>query len=111
MSKKQTSDKCTKDMMSHSAVCSFYPKSKITKCLKEASNIHTECVKGTPSGVSSGDTHSNNFPSSSRSSVAKHHSGSYTASNGDKYNNGKLTSFVSPTSGLRMTVRRPGPRG
>ena len=53
MSKNKT-DKCTKDMMSHSAVCAFYPKSKMTKCLREASQIHEKCV----SGVSSGDGYS-----------------------------------------------------
>ena len=58
MSNKETTDKCTRDMMSHSATCAFYPKNKITKCLKEASAIHTACV----TGVSSGDSHTSNFP-------------------------------------------------
>ena len=47
-------DKCTKDMMNHSTICAFYPKSKMTKCLREASQIHEKCV----SGVSSGDGYS-----------------------------------------------------
>jgi hypothetical protein len=109
MATKNKADHCTKEMMQHSMVCALYPKSKMTKCLKDASNIHTACSLG----VSSGDIHSNskNYPSSNDHNVAKHHSGDYVASNGDKYNNGKLVAFVSPSNGLSYTVRRPGPRG
>ena len=104
MSKTKNVDKCTKDMMEHSAICSFYPKGKITKCLKEATNIHKECV----TGVSSGDNYSRStYPSGSDSNHYKNYSGEYVASNGDVYNNGKLHSFVYD-NGLRYRVRRPG---
>ena len=45
------SDKCTRGMMGYSALCSLQPKSKISQCLKQASQYHIACV----SGVSSGD--------------------------------------------------------
>ena len=38
--------------------------------------------------------------------IAKVHSGNYTAPNGDRYNSGKLTAFVS--NGLRYRVTRVG---
>lgn len=102
-------DTCTRDMLTHSAVCIAYPKGKMTKCLKEADFIFKECVKET-SGVNAGDASSNQaYPTSNSSSMAAI---SYTgqASNGDIYNNGKLASFVYD-NGLRYRVRRPGPRG
>ena len=57
-SDKQKNDKkCVRDMINHSAICSFYPKNKITKCLREASQHFEACEK---SGVSSGDGYSLN---------------------------------------------------
>jgi len=52
MSKK--ADKCTREMMGYSALCALQPKSKISQCLKEASQYHAACVSGGVSGVSSG---------------------------------------------------------
>ena len=100
-------DKCTRDMITHSAVCSAYPKGKMTKCLKEADFVFKECVKQT-SGVNAGDASSSSYPTSNSSSMATVR---YTgqASNGDIYNNGQLASFVSD-NGMRYRVRRPGPR-
>jgi hypothetical protein len=100
-------DKCTRDMITHSAVCSAYPKGKTTKCLKEADFLFKECVKQT-SGVNAGDASSSSYPKSNSSSMAENR---YTgqASNGDIYNNGLLASFVSD-NGMRYRVRRPGPR-
>jgi hypothetical protein len=48
-------DKYTREMMGYSALCSLQPKSKISQCLKEASQYHEACVSGNVSGVSSGD--------------------------------------------------------
>ena len=48
------SDKCTREMMVYSALCTLQPKSKISQCLKEASQYHEICVSGDVSGVSSG---------------------------------------------------------
>ena len=48
------SDKCTREMIGYSALCSLQPKSKISQCLKEASQYHEACVSGGVSGVSSG---------------------------------------------------------
>jgi hypothetical protein len=45
-------DKCTREMMGYSTLCSLQPKSKISQCLKEASQYHTACVSGGVSGVS-----------------------------------------------------------
>ena len=58
MSKK--SDKCTREMMGYSARCTLQPKSKISSCLKEASQYHEICVRSSEktSGVSSGDSYS-----------------------------------------------------
>ena len=100
-------DKCTRDMITHSTVCSAYPKGKMTKCLKEADFVFKECVKQT-SGVNAGDASSSSYPTSNSSSMGTNR---YTgqASNGDIYNNGQLASFVSD-NGMRYRVRRPGPR-
>jgi hypothetical protein len=102
-------DKCTRDMITHSAVCAAYPKSKMTKCLRDADFIFKGCVKET-SGVNAGDAynHSSDFPAFNSSSAAQIR---YTgeALNGDVYNNGKLASFV--YEGVRYTNRRIGPRG
>ena len=99
-------DKCTRDMIAHSSVCSAYPKGKMTKCLKEADFIFKECVKET-SGVNAGEASSNQaYPTSNSSSMAANRYTGQT-SNGDIYNNGKLASFVHE-NGLRYTVRRPG---
>ena len=101
-------DKCTRDMITHSAVCSAYPKGKMTKCLKEADFVFKECVKQT-SGVNAGDASSSkSYPTANSSSMAANR---YTgqASNGNIYNNGELASFVSD-NGMRYSVRRPGPR-
>jgi len=46
-------DQCTREMMGYSALCTLQPKSKISQCLKEASQYHEACVSGV-SGVSSG---------------------------------------------------------
>ena len=78
MSKNKT-DKCTKDMMSHSAVCAFYPKSKMTKCLREASQIHEKCV----SGVSSGDGYSSHDTSVGASRYKKSDGRVYINSGGE----------------------------
>jgi hypothetical protein len=43
-------DKCTREMMGYSALCSLQPKSKISSCLKEASQYHVACVSGVSSG-------------------------------------------------------------
>ena len=48
-------DKCTREMMGYSALCTLQPKSKISQCLKEASQYHTRCISGDVTGVSSGD--------------------------------------------------------
>ena len=47
-------DKCTRELMTHSSVCSLYPKSKMTKCLREASQLFTQCIRDNTTGVSSG---------------------------------------------------------
>jgi len=49
-------DKCTRQMMGYSTLCSLQPKSKISQCLKEASQYHESCIKGSVSGVSTGDS-------------------------------------------------------
>ena len=85
MSKNKT-DKCTKDMMSHSTVCSFYPKSKITKCLREATAIHAVCV----SGVSSGDGYSSHNTSLGASPYKKSDGNVYINSGGELPFNGKV---------------------
>ena len=111
MAGKQTdkkADKCTRDMITHSSVCAAYPKSKMTKCLRDADFIFKGCVKET-SGVNAGDASSNQtYPTSNSSSMAAIRYNGLT-SNGDIYNNGKLASFVH--EGVRYTNRRPGPRG
>lgn len=48
-------DRCTRGMMGLSALCTLQPKSKISQCLKEASQYHEICSK--QSGVSAGDSH------------------------------------------------------
>jgi len=47
-------DKCTREMVGYSALCTLQPKSKISQCLKEASQYHTACISGNVSGVSAG---------------------------------------------------------
>ena len=98
--------------MAGSALCSFYLKNKIAKCLRVESKIFEQCVQSGASGVPSRDNHSSSgsYPSSSTMhSVAQQHSGTYAAPNGDVYNNGKLTAFVG-SNGTKHSVRRPGPR-
>ena len=85
MSKNKT-DKCTKDMMTHSAVCALYPKSKITKCLREATAIHAACV----SGVSSGDGYSSHNTSLGASPYKKSDGNVYINSGGELPFNGKV---------------------
>ena len=48
-------DQCTRQMLGYSALCALQPKSKISQCLKEASQFHEICTK--TSGVSAGDAH------------------------------------------------------
>ena len=43
-------DQCTREMMGYSTLCSLQPKSKISQCLKEASQYHEACVSGVSSG-------------------------------------------------------------
>jgi len=50
----KNADQCTRKMMGYSALCTLQPKSKISQCLKEASQYHEACVSGGVSGVSSG---------------------------------------------------------
>ena len=54
------SDKCTREMLGYSTLCTLQPKSKISSCLKEASQYHEICVRSSEktSGVSSGDAYS-----------------------------------------------------
>ena len=47
-------DKCTGEMIGYSALYTLQSKSKISQCLKEASQYHAACVSGGVSGVSSG---------------------------------------------------------
>ena len=114
------SDKCTREMMGYSALCSLQPKSKIAQCLKEASQYHEACVSGGVSGVSSGCGNSSlgasqgfqgghsSCHSSSDSARLTRHNG--TLSNGNVYNNGILVA-ARGSNGLTYTIKRPGPRG
>lgn len=79
-------DKCTRDMMKHSAVCAFYPKNKMTKCLREASQIHEKCV----SGVSSGDGYSSHDTSFGASRYKKSDGRVYINSGGEIPFNGNV---------------------
>ena len=51
-------DKCTREMMGYSALCTLQPKSQISQCLKEASQYYVACASGVSSGCgdSSRDT-------------------------------------------------------
>lgn len=60
-------DKCTREMMGYSALCALQPKSKISQCLKEASQYYTSCVSGNGhTGVSSGCSTNDTFLGASR---------------------------------------------
>jgi len=78
------SKKCTREMMGYSALCSLQPKSKISSCLKEASQYHQICVRSSEktSGVSSGDAYSHS--SGGRDSYG------YRKSDGKVYVNGEV---------------------
>jgi len=73
-------DKCTREMMGYSALCTLQPKSKITQCLKEASQYHAACIAGASSGVSSGDGNSSLNTSLGASPYKKNDGNRYTNS-------------------------------
>ena len=52
----EKADKCTRNMVVGSALCSAYPKNKIAKCLARESKIFEKCVSSSTSGISSGDS-------------------------------------------------------
>ena len=82
-------DKCTRDMITHSAVCAAYPKSKMTKCLRDADFIFKGCVKET-SGVSSGCGNSSLNTSLGASPYKKDDGRLYINSGGEIPYNGRL---------------------
>lgn len=85
-----TADKCTREMMGYSALCTLQPKSKISQCLKEASQYHTKCVSGgVSSGVSSGDEKSSYDTSLNASPYRKDNGRVYINSGGEIPFNGK----------------------
>uniref|UniRef100_A0A6C0B960 Uncharacterized protein n=1 Tax=viral metagenome TaxID=1070528 RepID=A0A6C0B960_9ZZZZ len=84
------SDKCTRDMMGYSALCSLQPKGKISQCLKEASQYHEACIKGTVSGVSSGCGNSSLNTSLGASPYRKDDGRVYINSGGEIPYNGRL---------------------
>lgn len=83
-------DKCTREMMGHSALCTLQPKSKISQCLKEASQYHTACISGVVSGVSSGDGCSSLNTSLGASPYKKSDGRVYINSGGELPFNGKV---------------------
>jgi hypothetical protein len=76
-------DKCTREMMGYSALCSLQPKSKISQCLKEASQYHESCIKGVVSGVSAGDGKSSLTTSLGTSPYRKNDGRVYINSSGE----------------------------
>ena len=88
MSKK--ADKCTREMMGYSALCSLQPKSKISQCLKEASQYHNSCISGDMTGVSSGDGCSSLYTSLNASPYKKSDDRVYINSGGELPFNGKV---------------------
>ena len=82
-------DICTREMMGYSSLCSLQPKSKISSCLKEASQYHTACVSGNVSGVSSGDGKSSLNTSLGTSPYRKNDGLVYINSGGEKPFNGR----------------------
>ena len=79
-------DKCTREMMGYSALCTLQPKSKISQCLKEASQYHERCV----SGISSGDGSSSLDTSLGASPYKKSDGRVYINSGGELPFNGKV---------------------
>jgi hypothetical protein len=84
-----TADKCTREMMGYSALCSLQPKSKISQCLKEASQYHTACISSSASGVSSGDVNSSLNTSLGASPYRKNDGRVYINSGGEIPFNGR----------------------
>ena len=87
---KMPADKCTREMMGYSALCSLQPKSKISQCLKEASQYHAICVSGSVSGVSSGCGNSSLNTSLGASPYRKDDGRLYINSGGEIPYNGRL---------------------
>ena len=83
-------NKCTREMMGYSALCSLQPKSKISQCLKEASQYHAACVSGGVSGVSSGCGNSSLNTSLGASPYRKDDGRVYINSGGEIPFNGKV---------------------
>jgi hypothetical protein len=83
-------DKCTREMMGYSALCSIQPKSKIAQCLKEASQYHAACIAGASAGVSSGDGNSSLNTSLGASPYKKNDGNVYINSGGEIPYNGRL---------------------
>ena len=83
-------DKCTREMMGYSALCSLQPKSQISQCLKEASQYHAACVSGDVSGVSSGCGDSSRVTSLGASPYRKDNGRVYINSGGEIPFNGRV---------------------
>ena len=76
--------------MGYSTLCSLQPNSKISQCLKEASQYHAACVSGGVSGVSSGCGNSSLNTSLGASPYRKDDDRVYINSGGEIPFNGKV---------------------
>jgi len=72
------------------SICALQPKSKISQCLKEASQYHAACISGSASGVSSGCGNSSLNTSLGASPYRKDDGRVYINSGGEIPFNGKV---------------------